>query len=92
MSPALSECLVGDELTFVTDEDMDMSKEQLWQEFCNTGRVVIIIDRGQLVDRKVDEGEESQMPVSNKPDDFDTSVTAEKLVAKHNVSHALKYV
>lgn len=70
---------------------MDMSKGQLLQEFYDTGRVVIKINRGQLVDQEANRCEESQMVASNKSDDFNTVVTAEKLVAKHNVSHALKY-
>lgn len=50
---------------------------------------MVRITRGHFVDQEVEE--DLELEPYNRPDNFDVTVAAEEVVAKYNVSHALKY-
>lgn len=77
-------------LTLGKDEDIVLDDHSIAEEADRQGRIVVKLRRGHFANRKVEEdrGEKSSDP----PEHIDMETTHKKVVHKHHVSHALKYV
>jgi hypothetical protein len=77
------------QLTLDKDDDMVLDDQSITKEADHQGRIVVKLRRGHFANRKVeDRGERSFDP----PEHVDTETTHNKVVHKHHVSHALKYI
>ena len=77
------------QLTFATDDDLDMDDRSVVEEADRQGRIVVKLRRGHFSKQKVEEGHGAKS--FDPPEHIDTKTAHNKVVHKHHVSHALKY-